>query len=288
MHDWHTRRPLRQKLLSKYHKTRWHFLTTRQVEEWIKNRVSLHPYFWLFILGSNNSGTTVLANLLATHPIVRQLPVEGQWLTRMIKSYKHDSGLNRIWGTVVEEGHWTEAYSADAALRVKYDWALWYPKRPGILLEKSPTGSVKARWYQEHFRPARFISLFRHPFAVCEGISRRTGCTIETAALHYQGVIGVMLEDMTYLQSNLVIKYETLVENTEVVISNLERFLDLPCPFDKTKLSSLGAHSLQGQTTGLTNLNQKSLERLSSADRGIIIEITRDQMKALDYRSDGT
>ena len=37
--------------------------------------------YWLFILGVNNSGTTILSKILETHPEIRTLPKEGQHLT---------------------------------------------------------------------------------------------------------------------------------------------------------------------------------------------------------------
>src|SRR5207247_4669698 len=40
-------------------------------------------------------------------------------------------------------------------------------------LEKSSTDIIRARWLQAHFRPSRFITIFRDPYAVCASTRRR-------------------------------------------------------------------------------------------------------------------
>src|SRR5258708_7301311 len=152
-----------------YHNLRWHLTGQDRLARWTDQRLQLGQYHWLFILGLNNSGTTLVHDLLKNHPAMRWLPNEGQYLTSGLplpRSYDVPRNFSRR----MDVFHWTEANEPGPALRVKYDWAPLYQPRPGILLEKSPPNILRSRWLQQNFQPSRFLGIIRHPYAVCEGI----------------------------------------------------------------------------------------------------------------------
>ena len=79
---WHPRRRVRRLLESParlWHELRWRVRDREEIERWTERRLALDGYYWLFVLGLNNSGTTMLADLLGRHPLLHSLPSAGQW-----------------------------------------------------------------------------------------------------------------------------------------------------------------------------------------------------------------
>jgi hypothetical protein len=266
------------------HKMRWYMHGRIYLTQWTERRLQLDGYFWLFILGLNNSGTTLLFDLLKSHPAMRWLPNEGQYLTNALplpRAY----GLPRNFTQRMDIFHWNEEADPSPALRVQYDWSFHYQRRPGILLEKSPPNTLRSRWLQHNFRPSRFLAIIRHPYAVCEGIRRREGHTIEEAALHWVRSNECLLEDVKHLQNCLCLSYEKLCLEPEEHLRQLEQFLGMHSPFDRSVLTAPRAiHNIDGTPQMIRNLNQRSLQQLSAADIDTIDRIAGPLMERLEYK----
>jgi hypothetical protein len=249
---------------------RWRTLGASRLRSEVDLRLDTGPYSWIFILGCNNSGTTLLSELLSAHPLVRTLPKEGQRLTRAIPNSAF-YGIGRVFSQRLDLFRWTEASSSECLDRLRYDWAWQFTPGPGYLLEKSPPNTLRSRWLQRYFTPSRFIVLVRHPYAVCEGITRRTTYTIEEAAAHWVLVHQILREDMAHLERCIVIKYEDLCDSPADHLVMLEQFLSLPSPFDPGLLGkSFRSHNMDGTPKPLQNLNARSVKRLSRADLDVI------------------
>lgn len=262
---------------------RWKIQGAGGVEHWSKGTLDPGPYSWIFILGCNNSGTTLLAELLAAHPLVRTLPKEGQRVTVAIPNSAM-YGIGRVFSQRLDLFRWTEDDDASCLPRLRYDWACRFSPGSGYLLEKSPPNTLRSRWLQKHFSPARFIVLVRHPYAVCEGITRRTRYTIEEAAVHWALVHSILRDDMPRLAHCDVVRYEDLCERPAECLTRLEHFLALPQPFDPGLVGRhFKSHNIDGTPRPLENLNKKSLERLSRADLDTINRHVAEQAAAFGY-----
>jgi hypothetical protein len=238
--------------------------------------------YWLFILGVNNSGTTILSNILETHPEIRTLPAEGQQLTTAFP--RPDLlGVGRLWSSRMDIFRWGEDHDPMPALRAKQDWEGLFSKNKGILLEKSPPNSVRSLWLQRNFSPSRFLSIIRNPYAVCEGIRRRKEHSIREAALHWNTANKCLMDDLRHLEKKLLIKYEDLVEDPRKTLADIQVFLELDKNFDFDESMNVSAHSIQGTTAGLRNLNDESINHLSSGDFQEINSICGDLMCQLGY-----
>lgn len=273
-----------RKLLGKpVHDLRWRLSDPDSLSRWADRRLALDGYYWLFLLGLNNSGTSILSTILAAHPSIRSLPNEGQLLTPAFPKAP-SYGVGRNWTARPDVFRWTEESDPAPALRARYDWARLYEPGPGILLEKSPPNSVRARWLQQNFRPSRFVALTRHPYAVCEGIRRRTGLSIEKAAEHWAQGNQILLDDSGYLERCLMLTYEALAERPEEELERVERFLELGTPIDRSVLRApIPMHNIGGRPQLIQNLNEKSLERLSPEDLDTIDRIAGTVMERLGY-----
>jgi hypothetical protein len=267
------------------HRLRWRLSDPSGIERWTERRLALDGGYWLFVLGINNSGTTILAELLCSHPEIRSLPGEGQYLTRALPAPLRLS-VPRLWTERLDAFRWTETSEAGLASRVRYDWSHFAERGSGILLEKSPPNTVRARWLQEHFRPSRFVALVRHPYPVCEGIRRRTGCTIREAARHWVRGNEILLEDLDRLHRSLWLTYEELTDQPEEQLERLEAFLELRTLFDRRVLDEpIRSHNIYGEPQPLQNMNARSLEHLSPEDAEAIDGIARALMQRLGYES---
>ena len=262
---------------------RWRTLGAGQLQQDVDRRLDPGPYSWIFILGCNNSGTTLLSELLSAHPLVRTLPKEGQRLTRAIPN-SASYGIGRVFSQRLDLFRWTEESDNSCLARLRYDWAWQFTPGPGYLLEKSPPNTLRSRWLQHNFTPSRFIVLVRHPYAVCEGITRRTRYTIEEAATHWALVHAILQEDMARLAHCVVVRYEDLCDRPADHFQILEQFLSLPVPLDSALLSrSFRSHNMDGTPKPLENLNARSLKRLSRADLDAINRQVAPQAEQFGY-----
>ena len=265
------------------HQLRWKLHGRDRLEQRTEQRLQVDGHFWLFVLGLNNSGTTLVVDLLKSHPAIRCLPNEGQYLTGALP-LPRSFGVPRNFARRLDVFHWTENSDPEPARRVKYDWSYYYESRPGILLEKSPPNSLRSRWLQMHFRPSRFVAIVRHPYAVCEGIRRREGTTIEEAALHWVVAHECMLDDFTHLHNYILMRYEDLCQHPEENLEKLENFLDLDCPVDRTSLTTPKTiHNIDGVPQLICNFNDRSVARLSNTDLACINRIAGPLMERLGY-----
>jgi hypothetical protein len=274
---------LRRQAPRRLHDLRWAVGRGDHLARWTDRRLALGPWYWLFVLGCNNSGTTLLMEVLEKHPLIRRLPKEGQRLTAAIPN-SAPLGIGRVFTQRADLFRWTEHTGGEAVPRLRYDWAYYADPRPGIRLEKSPPNTLRARWLQKHFAPARFIVLVRDPYAVCEGIARRRGHSLAEAARHWRTVHEILEEDLPHLERYTTVTYEDFCERPDEVLAALEGFLGLPEPFDRRLLTSeFNAHNMDGSPQRLQNFNERSFGRLSNEDRAIVRDTIADVMTRWGY-----
>jgi Sulfotransferase family len=265
------------------HELRWRLSSPEARARWADERLAVDGDYWLFLLGLNNSGTSILLRVLASHPRMRSLPNEGQLLSRALPQAPR-YGVGRNWTKRPDVFRWTEESDPAPAVRARFDWAYFFEPGPGILLEKSPPDTIRARWLQENFRPSRFVALTRHPYAVCEGIRRRTGLSLEEAARHWARANEILLEDIEHLERCLMLTYERLTERPEEELERVRVFLELEEPFDPEVVAEpIPMHNITGKAQSIQNLNARSLERLSGEDLAAIDRIAGPLIDRLGY-----
>lgn len=239
--------------------------------------------YWVFILGVNNSGTTILARLLALHPEIRSLPNEGDKLTEALAK-DFAMGVSRLWTERLECFRRTDVSPRSEVPLIKYDWSRLYPARPGILLEKSPPDTVRSRWLQRNFRPSRFLAIVRNPYAVVEGIRRRDGYSVKRAARHWVTANRLLLADMEHLRRCKLMRYEDLCADPRGVLTETARFLERPWAIpERVGTQPLPVHNLRGEPSPVRNFNNESISRLSCREIAEIDTIAAPLMEQLRY-----
>jgi hypothetical protein len=264
------------------HRARWMFSSADSIAAWTERQLALHTSNWIFIAGCNNSGTTLLSRVLGSNPRIRPLPREGQALTRALPRPSH-MGVARLFAQRLDALRWTESSDARPALKAKYDWSRYFPPGPGHLLMKSPENTLRTRWLQHNFAPSRFVTIFRSPYAVCEGTRRRSGHSIEDAATHWTVVNECLLTDIACLERCHRLKYEEFCERPAEHLHQLEAFLQLETPFSEDALRPQKVHNIESRASPIQNFNAKSLERLSPSDIDTINRIAGPVMDRLGY-----
>ena len=244
------------------------------------------PAKWIFLVGCYNSGTTLLSAMLGQHKDISALPTEGHFLTdQFVKDY--EVGLPRMWSGREELFRLTEKDAGPDPMRVKKEWGMRLDLSKPVLLEKSPSNSVRMRWLNHHFRPAYFVCIIRNGYAVSEGIRRkaepkhlRDGWPISMAAYQWHRTYEVIKEDAKYIQNILYIKYEDLVSDPENELNKISDFIGLK-PFQN--LDTQRAISIHERNEPLKNFNEDSIRRLSFEDIEIINEISRETLDSYGY-----
>jgi len=236
---------------------------------------------WVFLVGCFNSGTTLLHDLLAEHPLVGSMPDEGQFFTDQLLVAR-DVGLRRLWALEPELFWLDETRGTHIRVpRLKRQWGARFNDhtRP-VLLEKTPTNAARTRWLQAHFPGATFVGIIRDGRAVAEGIRRKTGCSLALAVRQWVRSNEIMLRDFEYLQRKRLIRYEDLTEDPARVVGELLAFLELPAvsTVDRDR-----ARKIHEQYAPIHNMNDRSLSSLRPDELRFIEREAGEVLRAFGY-----
>ena len=263
----------------------WAALSRRERDSW-RRRAAAHR--WVFVIGCNNSGTTLLYEMLGCHPDVTLLPHEGQYLTRLLP-LPSEAGAPRVWTERLDAFRLTEDDTRVDTARLCFDWLRQAepPIKPTIV-EKSPPDAIRARWLQHAFPGAYFIAIVRNGYAVVEGIRRRQGYPVDRCARHWELTNRLMLDDAKQLRRFLLVRYEDLFERLPDMAAGIGRFLGIDAAaLERVRDLELSVHNMDDATTRLTDYNRRSLANLSSADLAAIDAVAGPMLDRLGYERAG-
>ena len=247
---------------------------------------------WIFILGCYNSGTTLLKDIIATHPQVGALPGEGVRFTDSLPR-PEDFGWNRMWCRCLNQIRLQPgAGMALRAARIKKQWSVLYPSGRPFLLEKSVANAVRTPFLDAYFSPAYFIYLVRNGYAVAEGIRRKANPArygnpdyqstypISLCAEQWCATDRVLMQDRPLLNRFMCLKYEELAATPRECLRAVTDFLELdPLQEDRWE-RSWRIHGVQSE---IRDMNEAAQERLSAEDREEISEVARDMLEKYGY-----
>jgi hypothetical protein len=237
---------------------------------------------WCFVVGCNNSGTSLLQKILEESNVVSTLPYEGQMYTRVLARARK-KGFERVWSEYAHELAVDRENSLKVAPRLLHDWVkdLKTPLHQ-VIVEKTPANIMRMGWLERAFPRNYFIGLIRNGYAVAEGIRRKGGKDIARAARHWNFVNKKMKEESKNVRRFLLIRYEQLSERPQETAAQLASFLDL----DTDSVKRAVGKTFQFKTvdgsgnSNIQNFNSMSIARLSHDD---IEEVYRNASEMLDY-----
>jgi hypothetical protein len=212
----------------------------------------------LFLLVPNNSGSTLLHDLIATSSSVATLPTEGQFHHNFVGPDPIKLNVKHFF--TIKEETFKNKKNYEWSI-IKNSWNGSWKKNnnnASIFLQKSPTDIVRAEMLLEQFSDARFIMMIRNPYAVVEGILRgNPDALIEDAAQHALRCLEIQLENSEKYQNDLVLRYEDLTEDTENVVNNIMNYLQI------NDISYQQEFSIKGYCSRIKNMNIEQIKRLT-------------------------
>ncbi|WP_457670278.1 sulfotransferase family protein [Thiolapillus sp.] len=243
-----------------------------------KQGKACQPRKWVFIVGCYNSGTTLLHNIIASHPAVASLPREGQYCTDQLL-VPSEVGLTRIWAFQPERFIPSAGNEPDAE-KIKRQWCglMSNPALP-VFLEKSIPNAARITWLNKHFPNAHFIALVRNGYAVAEGIHRKAGQSVEVAAKQWRESNRIMLEQLEQVERKLLLRYEDMTTQPAETLEKVMTFLDL----DGAKLVLDQKWAIHGASSNIRNMNARSLARLSEEEKAFIRQEAGELLEAFHY-----
>lgn len=259
----------------------WHLLGGRRFFDRY-SRELLGSHQWFFIVACNNSGTSLLQDMLGSTGQVSTMPHEGQRYTNtLVRATK--KGYERVWSEYLGELRMTEESPKSLNSRLVHDWMqeMELPIKK-IIVEKTTANAVRMLWLQEVFPNSYFIGVVRNGYAVTEGIRRKGHKSVERGARHWNEVNKIMVQDSQKIKNYFQLYYEDLVANSEQSIKLLADFVGI----DYEKLQSsmrknYGFDTIRGyQQQKIINLNSESISRLNADD---IKTIYSHASEMLDY-----
>lgn len=193
---------------------------------------------FVFVAGLHRSGTSLVARLLGEHPEVSAIegsPApenEGCYLQGAIP-HTALHGIPGEFATDPQQHHVEgSAYDTlEVRERMLSDWSAWYDPQKPWWLEKSPVNLTRMRLYQQLFPMCQFVVVLRHPQASAAALQKWSETDPATLTEHALDAYDRMAEDLEYLHSAYVLRYEDLIAGPEQTRASLFRFLGLaPCP----------------------------------------------------------
>jgi hypothetical protein len=253
------------------------------------------PEKYLFIICMNNSGSTLLERVLRDcrnavgflAPGGLDQQVNGQrFVTDLMPTPgKIEVRCRRIWS---EQAAVLSDESRYDWPKIKQRWRREWKKNPKfqsanprIYLEKSPANVLRAAMLQRNFTPSFFILMQRNPYAVAEGIRRRTKLPLERCVNHWIRCAQQQIENENALRPVVRLSYEQLSEDPAHCRAQVVTLIPELNDLDLGK--EVSVQSIEGKVRRpITNYNEQQIARLSRED---LTEINRQLEDVADVMS---
>lgn len=180
--------------------------------------MSVYPGRYVFVAGLHRTGTSLLARLLAEHAdiaTIENAPVpenEGCYLQGAIPHtalhgrpghFATDSAQHLIEGCAFD--------TLETKQRIESDWGRWFGEGSTWRVEKSPVNLTRMRLYQQLFPTCQFIIILRHPAVMAAALGKWVSEDEQELIDYGLNAYDTVAQDLPYLHSALVIRYEDLV-----------------------------------------------------------------------------
>ena len=186
----------------------------------------------VFIAGHHRSGTSLLHEILSEHSDISGLKQtgapedEGQHLQSVFEAAKECGGPGKYIFN-------PKAYMDDAhplcndrnSEKIWLEWQRFYEADAEFYIEKSPPNLIRTRFFQKLFPASIFIVILRHPLAVGYATQKWSHTSIRSLLEHTMRGYEIFASDLLKLNKVYVLRYEDFVQNPQLEIDKLYRFI---------------------------------------------------------------
>lgn len=248
---------------------------------------------WVFVLGCYNSGTTLLAEMLQSHPSFGGLPTEGAFLTDALP-YPERLGWPRMWVACAAQLR-VPPDDLERARRIRRHWSLWLRGNPDFVVEKTVSNVLRIEFLANTFPDASFVYIVRNGYAVAAGIRAKANLRrwknpqgmeqypIELCARQWSETDREVRRTPLFPERIHVVRYEELTERPWSVMNSLWRELGADEFRDPGLWDDMQVHEVR---SSVRNMNARSLERLSVEDMDTIRAVSGPELKRYGYTTD--
>lgn len=246
----------------------------------------------LFVICANNSGTTFLRNALATSRHTWNLVREGQHTFGFAGPSSIGMQAHKRWAS---ENHWIETFANPK----NYDWGTikkaWYfqafskDQNACVFIEKSPPFLLIVDQLINNFPNAKFLFMVRNPYAVVEGIRRKSPPQkwgnvslekkITVAADHVINCLKFQKQNLKkWGHHGVFFSYEQMCaepEKVETQIKNLVPEIDDLVLKQRIKVKEYNEE--------LRNMNDQQIKRLTADDKAQINRVFLREKELLEF-----
>jgi hypothetical protein len=245
---------------------------------------------WIIILGSYNSGTTLLSDILSAHPSISALPDEGVMLSTVLPR-PEDYHWRRMWWKCEKEMSLAAADAARAN-KLKRQWSHFLDLEKPFLLEKSIANTCRLLFFEKQFGSPYFIHIVRNGYAVAEGIHRKaammkknplwpvTNYPMAYCIQQWKRSLQVVEAQRPELTHFKEIRYEDLTSHPGKTLDELTAFLGLE-KLDRAILEN--TFHVHEKNSAIVNMNEASIQCLSKMDIQEINRLAADMLMKYNY-----
>ena len=195
-------------------------------------------HHFIFVAGLHRSGTSMLHQILRSHPSVSGFfdtgvpEDEGQHLQTVFRPAMAFGGPGRFGfdpNSYMDEHH--RLATPKNAKRLFRQWSRHWDLSKEHLIEKSPPNIVRTRFLQRLFENSSFVVMLRHPIAVAYATQKWTQIPVALLLDHTLVCYERFHRDISLLRRVLVLRYEEFVETASAQVKRTTEFLGIS-PFE--------------------------------------------------------
>jgi hypothetical protein len=192
---------------------------------------------FIFVAGLHRSGTSLIYQWLRSHAEVSgfaQTGVqedEGQHLQDVMPSDEMCGGPGCFAFNPKSRLNEHSAIASDAAKRrLLSKWSRYLDPGKTWWVEKSPPNLVRCRFLQALFVDARFVIIVRHPIPVALATAKWSRRTVAEMVSHWEACHAFLLDDYAHLKNAIVLRYEDIMSEPAVALSQIFDLTGLQLP----------------------------------------------------------
>ncbi len=207
---------------------------------------------WVFIIGSYNSGTTILKDILGMHPDISVTPKEGVTLTSYL-SRPDDYGYFRLTHLSKEfrKDLQNETYNFEYD-KIKKDWSRLLNPNAQYYLDKSITNSYRIKFLNKFSQNVKFVVVVRNPLSSIPSHQKKSyfiennlkeKIDLETSTKEWLSINQSILQSLSKCNFHIV-QYESLCKHPKQTIGAILDFVGVEDVFQYDSLSVAYKRSL--------------------------------------------